>query len=73
MYWADHFPAHFHAQYGEFEAYISIDEIAVIKGELPSRQLKLVLAWAEIHKDELMRNWASAKEHGKIAKIEPLR
>lgn len=73
MYWAEHFPEHFHAQYGEYEAVISIQETAVIKGELPVRQLKLVLAWAEIHKDELMQNWSAAKDHGRISKIEPLR
>ncbi|NOW85420.1 hypothetical protein B0H39_003301 [Clostridium beijerinckii] len=32
----------------------------VMKGYLPKRQLKLVLAWAEIHKDELMQNWELA-------------
>lgn len=73
MYWDEHFPEHFHAKYGKFEALVSIREAAVIKGALPAKQLKLVLAWCEIHQDELLANWASAKKHGKISKIEPLR
>ena len=39
MYWADHFPAHFHAEYGEHKALVSIQEAAVIKGNLPGKQL----------------------------------
>lgn len=73
MYWKEHFPEHFHAEYGEFKALVSIHEAAVIKGTLPVKQLKLVLAWCEIHKIELLENWVSAQKHGKISKIEPLR
>lgn len=73
MYWAEHYPAHFHAEYGSFQALISIDEAAVIKGLLPAKQLKLVLAWCEIHKDELARNWTSARANGEIKKINPLK
>jgi hypothetical protein len=73
MYWADHLPEHFHAEYGKFKVLISIREATALKGAFPVKQLKLVLAWAEIHKDELMSNWESAREHGKIEKIEPLR
>ena len=73
MYSAEHMPEHFHAEYGKFKVLVSIKEAAVIKGAFPAKQLKLVLAWSEIHKDELMSNWLSAREHGKISKIEPLR
>lgn len=73
MYWADHMPMHFHAEYGGLTALIGIEEAAVIKGLLPGKQLKLVLAWAEIHKDQLVSNWNSAQNHGKILKIEPLK
>jgi len=48
-------------------------DATVLKGSLPSRQLKLILAWCEIHQEELMTNWNSAKEHGEIHKIEPLK
>ena len=73
MYWAEHFPEHFHAEYGEFKAVVSINEASVIKGLLPAKQLKLVLAWCEIHKEELLKNWKSAQNNDKISKIEPLK
>ncbi len=73
MYWADHFPMHFHAEYGDLKAIISIQDATVIKGTLPARQLKLVLAWCEIHKDELIKNWDSAQNNNEIKKINPLK
>ncbi len=73
MYWDEHFPMHFHAEYQQFKALVSIEEAAIIKGLLPAKQLKLVLAWCEIHKEELMKNWNSARGNGKISKIDPLK
>lgn len=72
MYWDDHTPPHFHAQYGNDKALVSINYAVVIKGSLPSRQLKLVLAWCELHEKELLENWESAKQHGEIRRIDPL-
>ena len=69
MYWDDHYPEHFHAEYGKFKALISIKDAAAIKGALPVRQMKLALAWCELHRDELMKNWKSAEGHGEIFKI----
>jgi len=40
MNWNDHFPPHFHAVYAGKETIISIDDIAVIDGDIPSKQLK---------------------------------
>jgi hypothetical protein len=48
---------HFHARYGEYEASFTIDPPAWLAGMLPRRQLELVLARAEIHQEELSRNW----------------
>ena len=39
MYYDDHNPPHFHAEFYGNKAIISIDEARVIKGALPSRQL----------------------------------
>ncbi|MCB1160916.1 MAG: DUF4160 domain-containing protein [Leptospiraceae bacterium] len=47
MYWNDHMPPHFHAEYGDLQAIVDINNSVIIKGALPSRQLKLVLAWSE--------------------------
>jgi hypothetical protein len=73
MYWDEHVPPHFHAHYGKHIALVSIDDASVLKGALPVKQLKLVLAWCEIHKTELKANWNSAIGHGKITAIDPLR
>jgi hypothetical protein len=43
MYFADHAPPHFHALYAEFEALIAIQTLEVIRGELPTRAMALVL------------------------------
>jgi len=72
MYWDEHIPPHFHAEYGALKALISIKDAVVINGSLPSRQLKLVLAWCELHQDELLVNWDAAMEHGEIHRIKPL-
>lgn len=37
------------------------------------RQIKLIAAWAEIHKDELTANWELAINEEPLYKIEPLR
>jgi len=73
MYWKDHSPAHFHAQYAEHEALFDIVEGTVLSGFLPRRALKLVLSWAELHTDELMQNWELAREGQPLRSIEGLR
>lgn len=73
MYWNEHAPPHFHAEYTNMKALISITDAVVIKGMLPSRQLKFVLAWCELHEHELMKNWETAQEHGELQRIDPLR
>ncbi|MCL1845833.1 MAG: DUF4160 domain-containing protein [Defluviitaleaceae bacterium] len=72
MYFDDHNPPHFHAEYAGNRAVISILDATVIKSALPKRQLKLVLAWTELHKDELMQNWELVKESNKPLEIRPL-
>ena len=53
MYYRDHAPPHFHVIYGEYEATIVIGDLDVLSGFLPTRALRLVLEWAELHSDEL--------------------
>jgi hypothetical protein len=38
MYFADHAPPHFHAEYAEHEARIAIESLALLSGELPPRR-----------------------------------
>ena len=72
MFYDDHNPPHFHAEYNGHKALIDIDKGCVIKGSLPSRQLKLILAWSVIHQDELMQNWELSKDGLQLNKIAPL-
>mgnify|MGYP000101125504 CR=1 FL=1 len=62
---------HIHAQYQDEEAVISLDG-DVLEGALPGRKLKLVLAWIEIHQDELAANWKLLSDGQEAFKIPPL-
>lgn len=61
-----------HALYGEFEASLDIAEGQVLAGHLPRKQLRLVQAWIELRKDELMADWALAVQGELPYKIDPL-
>lgn len=66
-----HLP-HLHARYAEFEASIAIADGEVLAGELPKKQLRLVQAWIELHRDELSADWALAANGELPYKIPPL-
>lgn len=72
MYFDDHNPTHFHAQYGGEEVIVSISTLAAIAGHLPPRAMGLVIEWASIHKAELMREWEKARDLQALGKIDPL-
>jgi len=72
MYYNEHQPPHFHAEYGEYGVELSIETLDVIAGKLPRRVLGLVLEWAAEHRDELRENWNQARTHEILYKIEPL-
>jgi len=63
---------HIHAKYAEFEASITIREGEIIVGHLPKKQLRLVQAWIELHRDELLANWEIAISGETPYKINPL-
>lgn len=72
MYFDDHHPPHFHAEYGNHEALVEINTLALIAGNLPARAMGLVTEWALIHRDELLRDWEKVKNLELPDKIEPL-
>lgn len=72
MYYNDHNPPHFHADYGGSKAEYDIRTLECIVGNLPRRANSLVLEWANQHRDELLRNWELAREGDEIFKIDPL-
>ncbi len=66
-----HLP-HIHAKYAEFEATLGIGDGEVLSGELPRKQLRLVQAWIELRRDELMADWELAVSGENPFKIDPL-
>ena len=72
MYYDDHNPPHFHAEYAGCKALVDIVNGCVIRGSLPNRQLRIVLAWTELHRDELMQNWELAQDNKELLSIEPI-
>ena len=73
MFFEDHNPPHFHAEYSGFEAFVEIDTLAIIGGKLPPRALGLAMEWAVLHQKELLLLWQNAKEQKPLGKIEPLK
>lgn len=72
MYYNDHTPPHFHALYGKYEVLIKITPVGVLKGEFPQKALGLVIEWAHMHQEELMRNWDDARDNKRLQKIAAL-
>ena len=73
LYWNDHLPPHFHATYGGSEVLVSIEDLEVLEGKMPSKQLKMLLGWAAFHQEELRGNWELARNQQELFTIEPLR
>ena len=71
MYYRDHNPPHFHAEYGENEILVEI-ETGEIDGRFPKRALAATLEWLELHRDELEQNWQLARESEPLRPIPPL-
>lgn len=72
MYYNDHMPPHFHAEYGEHEAIYEIDTLDVTRGALPRRAHALVLEWATLHRNELRDDWERARTEKPLVEIEGL-
>ena len=64
---------HIHIKYQAEEAVVSIPDGILLEGNLKSGKMKLVQAWIEIHKEELMADWDLAVSGENIFKIEPLK
>jgi hypothetical protein len=69
----DHHPPHFHASYGEYDCCVSIEEIELIGGNMPNKQLKMIYGWVALHQDELKENWYLAQQQKDLFPIDPLR
>lgn len=57
LFFRDHNPPHFHTEFAEYKALISIEEQEVLEGDLPKNKRKKIVKWAEEHQEELMEIW----------------
>ncbi|MEY3786430.1 MAG: hypothetical protein RLZ75_635 [Pseudomonadota bacterium] len=64
---------HIHVKYQDDEVIVAIPEGDILEGSIPKAKMKLLQAWIEIHKDELMADWQLAISGELPYKIEPLR
>jgi hypothetical protein len=51
---------------------VDIHSCEVIDGNLPIRQTKLALAWAELHQEDLLADWKLVMNGEEPFKIQPL-
>jgi hypothetical protein len=72
MYYDDHNPPHFHAIYGDYKAVISIQDLAILEGDLPPKAVGLVMEWGRAHKNDLLNEWDFARKKKSLFQIEPL-
>ena len=73
MYYLDtkqHKLPHIHIKYAESEAVYQIPDGNLLEGSLPANKEKLIKAWIEIHKEELMANWQLAISGNKVFTID---
>ncbi len=68
-----HNKPHIHVHYQDESAVIEIPSGKLLEGKLKGNKLKLVEAWIEIHKDELMADWELAINGEPVFKIDPLK
>ena len=71
MYYRDHRPPHFHAQYGGYSVTVEIQD-GTVHGRFPRRALRHVHEWLDLHREELMENWRLAERRGTLKAIDPL-
>jgi len=69
----EHNPPHFHAYYQNSKGVFSIETCEMIEGDIPNRQIRLITAWAELHKEELLADWDLSQSGEKPFNIDPLR
>lgn len=72
MHYDDYGAPQLQAAFEGHKAIVDISNCCVIKGSLPNRQLRLVLAWIELRKDELMHNWELVRDAEELQQVRPL-
>ena len=75
MYYEDtkrHHGPHIHAEYADYKAVYDFNGNC-IKGKIPNKQEKMIIAWIVIHVEELNALWKLTQEEKQFFQIEPLK
>ncbi|MDE2781951.1 MAG: DUF4160 domain-containing protein [Gemmatimonadota bacterium] len=72
MFFREHGPPHFHAEYSGQQAVFGIEDLTVLRGRIPPRALGIVKEWALLHQAELRAAWDRARCQEAPGKIAPL-
>ncbi len=70
--WGKHNVPHIHAEYSGEEVVVSLDG-DILEGAIPKNKQKLVDAWIEIHREDLLANWKLLSEGQQFFRIDPLK
>ena len=76
MYFMDnkqHKKPHIYVKYQDNEVIVEIPNGEVLEGSIPNSKMKLLQAWIELHKEELVADWELAVSGQQPYKIDPLR
>ena len=69
---AQHNLPHLHAYYQDSMAVYGFDSVELLSGSLPLRQHRLVEAWIELHREELLADWTLLQQGRRPNPIAPL-
>ena len=72
MYYNDHNPPHFHAEYGSDQVVVDANTLGIMGGRLPPRATGLVMEWAAQHQEDLLHAWKQARNMEPLNRIDPL-
>lgn len=64
MYADDHNPPHFHIAGPDVQVLVRIDDLQILAGGARRGQMDEALAWADAHREALMRMWIELNERG---------
>lgn len=68
-----HYPPHIHVRFAGREVLVGIAESTAFYGAIAGEELKMVLAWCELHKYELLENWERCLDGDDPLPVAPLR
>ena len=64
---------HLYVLFQDTQSIFTIPDGILLSGDIPLAKRKLLEAWIELHKDELMADWELASNGQTIFTIEPLK